>query len=999
MKCQIIIVVNSTEKSNSKVNHSSINELNLNLKNENNKFHFYSDILFLQNQFKLNVFLNPYINQTYQISNTPLFFFEFDKLFCQYDQSKNAILFYRYYQLNSFIKPKQKYLYLIHRKDLFKNDTLFKCLRVIYENNTLEVKSQLVEQITVQHNCQSKFQQKIWKSEALFLFQNSSFDIYNSEGSISVSIKNNQKFLNSCLSKLQSFYFKDKIELRQINIPYYISFQKDSHFYIYNCKQNKIIISINRDKFEVLESQGDYYIINKNNTNHLRVIQFKDEQLLQLKIKFEEAIINSQQISQSVILYMNNSNLPPLIYQNFQLDQDGKYLSKSLYQSEPILFYQEMGYQKFIQYKNFIAVENKGNIRCFKFQVGLIISISTLTIANKDYSIIAIQNFTRSLILIYCNDYELHQIFNYSFSDYVFSYPFKYIRNPSHLAILMKQNKELYIAIFKYNISSLQFQEIIETDDSFFTFYQSDLLYYWNKEWRYLLLNQILIEVEINHNFLNNISLLYQKDLYPNKQQERSIQLILQIQNNCQKIYPLKNLFNFEIKQNQTLKLQISDIFYGPINNLTIITNSSIFFNGPFQLKQKVQLCSLNESNFCIKQLEIESKVQRLIFSTIITENQVFEIIDTFSNIKIISFLLIKQDYYLLFLQSETNLKIQLIQCSELIDQNCYVITDLNEKFQIQPITADVLRTGNLIKLKNQFNQSFIYFEEIKFILVQLPEIVVDVIYIEETQDQYLIIQQIKQNSSNLELMIYSIYLNKKSIVYSLSIPKQLYIKLINDQQLKFQELKLTSCIQIGGLTKIKLFIITQYYSYLFQLILDQQKNQVQFELQKSVRNCDSQNCKNKIFTINYFDDNILILKEINNNHFLFYDLRKHRNFYDYFHKSINQIKIKRINTTHFIFFENFFIHQGTIGYEIEQLDSSEINYNFELHAQNEISNEKALFQIQIIQQKYQFTNTLILILLSCFIFIIIYLRNQKQRTYKQLKIRSTLQVSQIIDI
>ncbi|CAD8116473.1 unnamed protein product [Paramecium primaurelia] len=87
---------------------------------------------------------------------------------------------------------------------------------------------------------------------------------------------------------------------------------------------------------------------------------------------------------------MNNSNLPPLIYQNFQLNEDGKYLSKSLYQSEPILFYQEMGYQKLIQYKNFIAVENQGNVRCFKFQVGLIISIQTIKITNKDYSIIAI---------------------------------------------------------------------------------------------------------------------------------------------------------------------------------------------------------------------------------------------------------------------------------------------------------------------------------------------------------------------------------------------------------------------------------------------------------------------------------------------------------------------------------------------------------------------------------------------------------------------------------
>ncbi|CAD8117981.1 unnamed protein product [Paramecium primaurelia] len=254
-------------------------------------------------------------------------------------------------------------------------------------------------------------------------------NMYNYQFRIIVNITlelNNEKFLDYCLSKLQSFYFKVKIELRQINILYYINFQNDSYFYIYNYKQNKIIISINRDKFVVLETQGDYYIVNKNYTNHLRVIQFKDEQLLQLKIKFQEEIINAQKISQSVNLYIIIQTYLlqyNKIFNQIYIENIDKhilyyfflillYLSKSLYQSEPILFYQEMGYQKFTQYQNVIAVQNQGNIRCFKFQVGLINSIANKDYSQQQYDAIQqfyIKNLTRSLTLNYY--YELELVF------------------------------------------------------------------------------------------------------------------------------------------------------------------------------------------------------------------------------------------------------------------------------------------------------------------------------------------------------------------------------------------------------------------------------------------------------------------------------------------------------------------------------------------------------------------------------------------------------------
>ncbi|CAD8202407.1 unnamed protein product [Paramecium pentaurelia] len=944
--CQIIIIVYPLQDNKQKViNYQTNKEINLNQKYQNHNIYFHSNLLFLQNQSELNILLNAHLNQTYQINNTPLHFFEFIRLFCQFDQTKNTLQFYRYFQLSSFIQPKKKYLFLIQNKDLFKSNTIYMCLRIIYENNTLDdIQTKLVQKITMQNNCQSKLKQIIWKTEGQSLLKNSQFNLYNHGVSINVSIRNNDKFVNYCLSKLQLFNFIGNIEVRQIKIPGFICFQNETQFFIYNCNENKLQISINKEQFEVLESYGDYIVVSKNNKNLLRIIQLQNDLIFQFKIEFDDLIIKAQQISQSVFLYMNNSNLPPLIYSKYQSNFNSKYLLKSLYQSEPILFYYEAENQRFIQYLN--EMQNS-----LKLDESLIISIKVQTIANSDYLILAIHDLTRSIILYYFNDHEIHQISNYSFSDYQFVHPFKYKIKLHHLAVLMKQNKNLYIAIFECNLSSLQLQEITETDDSFFIFHQSDLLYSFNKEWRLLLLNEIIVEMMTNTIFLNNLSSFYYTYLYPPQQEDRGIQLKIQILNNCYKLYSLQNLTKFEIQQNQIIKLNISDIFYGPINSLTLVTNSSITLNGPFRLREEFQLCSLNRTNFCIKQYQIERATQILMFSLIILENKIFEILND-SNENIIFITFIKLNYYLCFFKSDNNLKIQLIQCS---DEYINVISDLNNNFKIQEINrSDIKRTGNLIKLKNEFIQTFIYFEDINFILINLSEIVLDVIHIENSQNQYLILQQNQINPIDIDLIIYSINLDQKILLYSLSIYKKLQIEL-SIRQIIFQELKLTQCIQIGNLIIIKLFIFSKQYSYIFQLILDQQKNQITFELQKSIRNGISINSINSNFKIDYSDENILVLNQIYTNQQLFYDFSQDRNFYDYFHKSIKYFQIKRFNTTHFIFINESSIHLGTIGYEIQQQNSIEINYNFLLHAQNDvyINNYILLYQMKMHPFRY----------------------------------------------
>ncbi|CAD8182795.1 unnamed protein product [Paramecium octaurelia] len=999
-KCSITVLVDSLEDINQNISHSTIiRQINLNLTNPNHNIYFNSDILYLQQESELTVFLNLYINQTYQIGKTQLHFFQFDNIFCQFDQSKNGLQFYRYYKFSSLIKPKKKYLFLVFSWKLFQKNAVQNCFRLLKNNATKEEK--LVKLITLHKICQSNFQSIIFKSEPQTLFKNSSFTISNNKSSINVSIRINNKFLDSCLQMPKLFHIQGNVEFLKINLPDYIVFQNKTNFYIFNCTQNKILISVNRVKFDVLESDENYYIVEKNNNSHfLRIIQLNPNSEFQLNIKFDEAIIRAEQIAQNVFIYLNNSNQLPIIYQNYVSDSYRKYLQKSLQSSEPILFYFESQNLKVIQYPNVIAVEDSGYVACFNFLEDQIISIQIQSSINKDCLIVAIQIITRSLTLNYFNDHYIHQISNYTFSDYQFSYPFVYKLNFQHLAILMKRNQEFYIALFQFNISFLYLQDIIATDSTYFTFSQSNLLYSSNKQWMFRFTNYFQIDIESDDKFSTELSQFYQTDLYPGKKEQQSIQLNILIYNLCYKLYPFRDLFRFEIQQNEILKLNISDIFLGPINSLSLVSSSSLVLNGPFQFIRKLEYCSLNTSSFCIQKYNIKSQTQEHTFKAIIMNNQVYEIINNHPNEMNNYIIFINQSYYLWFSQFSQNLQIQLIQCSGLIDEYCNVISDINEKLQIKSIVGEnVMRTGNLIKLQITLKQIFIYFEDINFIEVPITGKILDVRFIEgqKDQSQYLFLQQKDKNSSEVELIIYSINLNHYSLLYYLSISKELQIELSKFRQQGFKFLKLVSCIQVANLTKIKLFMRNQHFTYLYYLMLDRQNNQIQLESQKSIRNWGTFDFGIDQFTLDYFDENILVLKELKDKQFQYYDLREEKSFYDYFHKSMNQIITKRINTTHFIFFHNSIFHLGTIGYQIEQQNLSQSNYNIELYASNDISEEKALFQILLITSKNQFT--ILLIQLLCLIFIIFYLRNMKTSNQNQNKRCSNLQVTQFRNI
>ncbi|CAD8107905.1 unnamed protein product [Paramecium sonneborni] len=979
-KCQIVILLTSQEY-NEQINiQSSRNkELVLNQKYSTNNIHFHSDLIFLQNQSELIVLINAHLNQTFQIFNTSLHFFAIGNLFCQFDQIKKVLQFYKYYPLTPYIQPQQKYLYLIQKYDLFNEEAQVKCLKIVFKAQVKDEQQQLVQQIKLFNNCSSKL--KTWISEVLNSIYNVSFNLNNNESSLRGSIWNYHNFQESCFKKLKLFQFIDEIEFIFMKIPLQISFINKTNFYIFDCKKNKIIISISINQFDVLESNENYYLYDKNTRDMLRVIQIQQGQLLQYNLKFDGMITNIQKFPQQVLIYMNNSELPIILSRNFNELFSRNYLQKNLYQSEHILFYQEIGSSKFIQYQKFMAMENQENIKFYELQNTQIISIQYQVYFQYFYLVFAVQNFTQSLTLYFLDENEIHQISNYTLQNYQFYYPFKYAIKQKNLAILIEQNGLLFIAIFLYNPSFLQLFKIIATDNSFFTFYKDDLIYSNKKVWTQLFINIFIVEVETQQILQNSFSSPYLLSLPKSQQEEQSIDLKILIINQCFQLYSLKNLSIFEIQQNQNIQINISDLFYGPINNLTLITNQTAILNGPLILRKQLQQCNSQLITFCIKYYKFEIKQQIFEFQAIIFDNQIYEILHSFQPNSILYITWIKQQYYVCFLQLNKSIKIHLIQCFEKND-NCQLISDLNDNVKLEQIdTNNIKRTGNLIKILNNFNYIIISVEELNFNIVESPNKIEDIIFIEKSQDQYLILQKNNIDSFDLQLTINSINQDKRRIIYSYLITKELQIE-FNNYGNKFNEesiIKLISCNQNKDLIYVLLFIADQQYSYVLLLQIDQKKHSVQIETQKLIRNKNSINLQDK-FILHYLDENYLILKQIPTNTYFFYQLKEERKFYDYFYKSLDLMYIKRVNNTHFIFRNHSSAFLGIIGFEIELQSSQEQQYNFLLQAQNEISFEKVSLHVHILKQNDQF---LILIQSSCLIFIIIYLKTKGSKIKK----------------
>ncbi|CAD8215136.1 unnamed protein product [Paramecium octaurelia] len=908
---------------------------------------------------------------------------------------------------SDLIIPKQKFIFIIKENNLFRRDAVIDCYRILNKNNPQNQIQHQTEMI-MQNICQIK-QQILWKFNYPNSFKNSTYNLQNSKGSLNVSIMKYSVFqhdvqqdfiniiikvsfnqmkqqINTYVFNLNPFFIsmivnkqKSKFQQTQINIMYSTLLYSNIANFIMN-------FSLRSSR---LQSKMAFYFVNRKNTNVLRVAQFYSKSLKNFNIKLNEEITSFlTNILKHIFLhqqfkfasYFNDEFLAKLMgFQVTQVLRDyligififRQYLQKNLYQPEPILFYQEIGNSKLIQYAKTQVIQNKENLRCYQFTESIIIYIQPQNIINY-YIMVAIQNSTRSLILSQIiKDYIEFKIILFKTIHFIILQ----CTQQTKIILLFQQNQifryiqlffnKIIICLYQRKLSKLMISFLILMDKI------------------YCFLSTRCGGVHSCNNFLKNHQDILSSNFSMYHKEEGAVELKIQVENDCFELHSLMKSPIINIQNNKSVKLNVSEMFYCPISNLTLLDNSNIILKGLIQIKQAIQNCHDQTSTFCIREYHFKTYY----FRVFVEENHILEVLRS-SSINNFYITCIKQEYFLCVSQLVYFLNIELIECSQKHKENCQMISNFNNSFKLIYINiSETKRVGNLIKLKGDKHTAFIIIEDINFMYKYIQ-------YIEESNNQYLILQNYKKDSNDLEITIYSINLHQKYQIYSLVITEKMSAEMIygyfNISKLK---MKLVSCKYFGKLINIKLFIMNQFVlQFFFQLNLDLQKNQIQQKSQYQLRNfITNYNIKTiHDFDIQYLDDTLFVLKQNEDACSQFYQFQENRTFYDYF--TIRNFQSSQNTTkkafffgyTHFIFYNLNQVKLGLIGYELEIQNYDQIEQNFQLFTQNLISNVKLSLQIHVVKTSEQLTNSILVVQIFWFIFIIIYTRTAKSKYRNQ---------------
>ncbi|CAD8152436.1 unnamed protein product [Paramecium octaurelia] len=976
----VLIIYQKTTKYQSykKIDH----QIFLNQPFEADNINFFSNYLFIQNQTQLILRIDDHLIQTYEILNTKLNFFEYDNLFYQIDIQKNLVQFYRYYPMSSFIEPKQQYIYIIQKLDIFYTQSLKYCFRMEYEDKVTQKKEEF-KGVCINKDCQLKQEVQLVTNTFQSFSQNKfSFYINNNEV-IYLSIKNDAQEDIKCYQRIKGYRFKSKTYLRSMLFLNYLVFHHEDSIYFHNCQQNKIEITINTNQFEVFQYQEDYYLIDKKN-NQLKVMTFIQGNLGQIVLKNNIEIIRAQQIQQQLLLYLKNEKSPVLISKSL-FQHYYKQLSDNLVQPEQILYYQEIGMYKFIQYPNIFACEFQEEVKCFKFSDSIIIQITRLL--TDFYSIFAVQSQTNSILLYYTNFIELHLYHNYTLQEYQFSNPLKYnqITNTfalGSLAILTELNSSFFIFIFTEQDQSIELRDIIQADDSYFQILNQTLLYLKNGYMRVHYLNQINALIETNMSGCKNLFNFYQLTLKPTSRFINDLNLKLLVLNECLQLFPLKNSISLRLQQNENIYLKISEMFQGPIHNLTIIDNPKIYLKSPFQFIQQINDCN-EEMLICIKTItqlfnQSENINIKYSFFVIIQEDKricqaLVPIDDSDNQIFWVS------DYsFIWFRCIDEVLYIRLLQCSKEMGLQCKEIMFALFNFKIQiSLSVQIRKSENLVQILNSNTQIYIYISNQNFTHIDIPDFHFDFKYVEHSENLFIALSKVDQaqNSSTI-LRVYKINFNGYVEIFSKIVNKDIQNLLPMDDSL--ERLSLISCRQNGNVITVNILVsyLKNFFIIMFQIDI-QNILIIQQKLSKQIRN----SFPNQEYELNYVNDDYLILNMKVQNATILFDLSEERLFYDNHYFSHLHTQITRINTTHFIFRNQSQFHLGIIQqYEIDLREVNDTNLTFILIAQNHLSDTQISINVTRSKILDHLNKIIILILLINIIFILLQLRTKWYR-------------------
>ncbi|CAD8078493.1 unnamed protein product [Paramecium sonneborni] len=977
--CIHTIMILKIDEPNNNFNEYQIAEIGLQEYYKTKDIHYHSDFIFLQNKTQLTILIDLNLNKTYNILDTQLTFFRQYNLFFQIDSYNKVLQFYRYFPLNTFIKPKLKYLFLISKSSFNKN--LVVCYKIQYENkNQVQIQNQIM--VPIQITCQ-KIQQFFYPQKQFISLEYFSYPLFKKEiNMLNVSIWNNQKFDLICYKNFMNQHNFADIYLKQIVMNNYLYLITKSLLFIFDCQNNQILTKININQITVFQYGDEFYLYGQDN-NTIKVIQILPGEISASQINFNKKIQRIKQIQSHLIINIKNQKLPLLLEiltkQLFQL-------SNNLYQNEEILYYQKIGDFYFIHYPNVFILELKQNVKCFKLQEVHVFYISTWVVSIQ-FQIFAVKNQTNTIMIYYLDQFQILEMSNFTFSNYNLSYPLQYITSISYFVILVEKNNFQYLAILYRYQNSLILNDIIQTASTNFIFYQNTLLYYdVNKVLRQKYLFNLVLEVQIQqiwHEFFTSYEMeltLFEKE--ENYTSYQNFQLL--IQNTCQNLYSKQQKIEINLIQGQKFQVKLQNYFFGPINYVTL-QNLQTKLKGPLQFNLKISDCTDDTSFFCFRQYysESEKNMKTLHFTALILQNQIIlKNLHKFISTQVLDSFWIMDSNYLLIIDFDGSLQFSLITLS---NETFFEISNLITQIQVSQIDKKIIKIGNLILIKDS-NYNLYWVQNLTIIKLQISDNFLDLLYIENSSDLYVsLIRLYIEHNFDIELKIYTMSLKEYKIIYNRIITQELnilfsqYFLYTSDKLQDFIELQLVQCKIESNTIIMEIYFLFKQFSFLTKFQIDILNDSISyFQLIKQIRN-HGDNYYSQM-KIHYLDDNFLVLKQLDPQFFFLYDLRQDIQFLDYIQNISQEVQIQRINNTHYIFTNQQDAHLGMFGYEIEFENSYEGEYSIVLQAENSISSAEFHLQITINQSKFNYQSTIVIQLLFNMLFIIIYINKYQQK-------------------
>ncbi|CAD8169480.1 unnamed protein product [Paramecium octaurelia] len=214
---------------------------------------------------------------------------------------------------------------------------------------------------------------------------------------------------------------------------------------------------------------------------------------------------------------------------------------------------------------------------------------------HEYYIIVALQNSTRSLIINYFNDLELEiSICNDLYIKFkiiifrIIHFIILLSTKKTKINQLFQLNKIFFFIqpLFQYEYPCQYQQKLSKPNNFLFQLDEQNLLFSQNKVWRYSFFQQFLVELDIEKFHQGGLS----SNFSINNKVNGEVEIKIQIQNQRFKLHSLMKSIIIYIEKNKKEKQNVSEMFYGPISNLTVLNNSSIILKGSFQIKQAIQI-------------------------------------------------------------------------------------------------------------------------------------------------------------------------------------------------------------------------------------------------------------------------------------------------------------------------------------------------------------------------------------------------------------------------